>query len=207
MKAAILALATLVLILLPVFPVHATTSPPNLSLPSMKDIHLREGDLFTTALNASYVPGIMAWQFHITFNAQAVAVVDYSLGSDWTTSPYFIANRTRNSNGYYRCGYDPSNCTFIVTNHGDFIVGFAYFSDHTLTTAEPTTLLNITWKVLSRFAYTDLHIVSENGNFLTVLLDDRFQIQPYTTTDGSFSNCNHVPSGLATASPSSKLPK
>ena len=179
MKILILAPVTLLVILLAVFPVNATTYPLNLSLPDIKDIHLREGALFTTALNASYVPGIMAWQVNITFNPQAVAAVDYSLGSEWTTAPYISINRTRNSNGYYLCSGIPSptpcgNVPFIITNHGTVLIGFSYLSGHLLTTAETTTMFIVTWKVLSKFAYTDLHIVSssENSGFGTLLLGD-----------------------------------
>ena len=200
MKILILAPVTLLVILLAVSPVTATTYPLNLSLPDIKDIHLREGALFTTALNASYVPGIMAWQVNITFNPQAVAAVDYSLGSEWTTAPYISINRTRNSNGYYLCSGIPSptpcgNVPFIATNHGTILAGFTYFSGHFLTTSETTTMFTVTWKVLSRFAYSDLHIVQSSENRLlgTLLVTPLFHIQSYTTVDGFFSNCNHLP--------------
>jgi hypothetical protein len=56
-------------------------------------------------------------------------------------------------------------------------------------------MLTITWKVLSRFAYSDLHLVpsSENVQLCTLLLTPLLHTQSYTTVDGSFSNRNHLP--------------
>ena len=155
---------------------HAHATSPNLAMPDLSGNCLNSGASFTTALTASSLTNLQAWQINITFTTGKVATMSYTLGGSFTGQNTVSAVKNSTGSGY-------------------FVLGMSFYNGAgPFTTTSPVTLATFTWKALVYHPTVFFHIVTlaENGQAGAMLLDPNQNSQQYTTTDG-FLGCQLRP--------------